>query len=312
MTEPTSYFLFTHTPLHVGAGHSVGYVDLPIQREPHTRIPIVPGSSLKGVLRNRDEFEAEDKVWLFGHENDETDQAKFRAGALLVGEARVLCFPVRSAKGTFAWLTCPLALARYVRDANPRNREDQLLPTTFNVLTETPNAQGRVTVLAGSEVTLTRTEGGYSVSEVVLEEYTYLAGPNNGLGQWETHLAALAGLKDDPVWKLLPGRLVIVPDGIFSFYVRSACEIAQHVAINDTTGTAQDRALFNQENCPSETLFHGGVAAQTINRQAAAEALTKLAGLNGKTLQIGGSETTGLGWCSFFFSQPAAQQMTQD
>ena len=50
MTEPKPYFLFTRTPLHVGAGQSVGYADLPIQREPHTRIPIVPGSSFKGVL----------------------------------------------------------------------------------------------------------------------------------------------------------------------------------------------------------------------------------------------------------------------
>src|SRR5438093_7184204 len=117
MTEPTPYFLFTHTPLHIGAGQSVGYVDLPIQREPHTRIPIVPGSALKGVLRDRDEFDAATKARLFGHEFGETDSAKFKAGELLIGEARVLCFPVRSAKGSFAWITCPLALARYVRDA---------------------------------------------------------------------------------------------------------------------------------------------------------------------------------------------------
>jgi CRISPR-associated protein Cmr4 len=109
MTPLKPYFLFTHTPLHVGSGKSVGYVDQPIQRETHTRIPIVPGSSLKGVLRDR--FKSDPDVdWLFGKESAE------HAGALLVSEARVLAFPVRSAKGCFAWITCPLVLRRAERD----------------------------------------------------------------------------------------------------------------------------------------------------------------------------------------------------
>ncbi len=307
MTEPKPYFLFTRTPLHVGAGQSVGYVDLPLQREPHTRIPIVPGSSFKGVLRDLftgdDPSSKDTRYWLFGHDTEEKEQSKFQAGALLIGEARVLCFPVRSAKDSFAWLTCPLALARYARDAKPKDSAGNLLPTTFTGLTETPT-NGTVTVLAGTEVTL---EGG----QVVLEEYTYQASCEAGLKQalsnWETHFKHLPGLSEDPVWKLLPGRLVIVPDGIFSFYVQNACEIAQHVAINDETGTAQDKALFNQENCPSETLFHGVLAAQKINGKPAEDAVNKLARLDAKALQIGGSETTGLGWCSFLFqdgSQP--------
>lgn len=304
MIEPKPYFLFTRTPLHVGAGQSVGYVDLPIQREPHTRIPIVPGSSMKGVLRDRDEFDEAAKNWLFGKPSGETDGGS--AGALLIGEARVLCFPVRSAKGSFAWLTCPLAIARYSRDGEPKDANGQPLPTQFNGLSETPQ-NNRVTVLAGTEVTLTRTENNQPISEVVLEEYTYAARRDALLSAWENHLKDLPGLLADPVWQLLPGRLVVVPDGIFSFYVRSACEIAQHVAINDATGTAQDKALFNQENVPSETLFHGTIAAQKMNGQAADPALEKLAALSGKPLQIGGSETTGLGWCSFLFAHNGNQ-----
>jgi len=319
MTEPKPYFLFTRTPLHVGAGQSVGYVDLPIQREPHTRIPIIPGSSLKGVLADLwnevvKEKAAEgserevirrsaDGEWLFGKATG--DSVGGAAGALLIGEARVFCFPVRSAKGSFAWITCPLALARYARDAKPLTSQGQPLPATFTGLTETPNAQGRVTVLAGPEVTLTRTENDLQVPEVVLEEYAYRAQSNDALNLWESHLKDLPGLAGDPVWKLLPGRLVIVPDGIFSFYVQSACEIAQHVAINDDTGTAQDKALFNQENCPAETLFYGVMSAQKINGKPADGengALSKLAALNGKPLQIGGGETTGLGWCSFILN----------
>jgi len=43
-------YLFTRTPLHVGAGSSVGAIDQPIVRERHTGFPIIPGSAIKGVL----------------------------------------------------------------------------------------------------------------------------------------------------------------------------------------------------------------------------------------------------------------------
>jgi CRISPR-associated protein Cmr4 len=45
-------YLFTRTPLHVGAGSAVGAIDQPIQRERHTGFPLIPGSSIKGVLRD--------------------------------------------------------------------------------------------------------------------------------------------------------------------------------------------------------------------------------------------------------------------
>src|SRR5439155_954829 len=37
-------------------------------------------------------------------------------GALSVADARLLLFPMRSLKGTFAWLSCPFALKRLKRD----------------------------------------------------------------------------------------------------------------------------------------------------------------------------------------------------
>ncbi len=269
MNEPKPYFLFTHTPLHVGAGQSVGYVDLPIQREPHTKIPIVPGSSLKGVLRDHPDF-AGTKDFLFGVGAGETSGGS--AGALLIGEARVLCFPVRSAKGSFAWITCPLVLKRAQRDIGLAN-------TGITVANEKD-------VVAGDKVTLN--------GQVVLEDYTFTAKTDAKLAELEKELA---GLVSDPVWKELPGRLVVVADGVFTHFAQSGCEIAQHVAIDDDTGTARDKALFNEETVPSETLFYGVIAEQKINGKNGA--LVELAKLNGKPIQVGGGETTGLGWCTF-------------
>ena len=46
------YWLEAITPLHVGTGRGVGLIDLPIIREKVTGWPLVPGSSVKGVIRD--------------------------------------------------------------------------------------------------------------------------------------------------------------------------------------------------------------------------------------------------------------------
>ena len=47
-------YILTQTPLHIGAGNEVGIVDAPIQRESHTKFPIIPGSSIKGLYTTTD------------------------------------------------------------------------------------------------------------------------------------------------------------------------------------------------------------------------------------------------------------------
>src|SRR5438309_535349 len=70
MTEPAKakttqqqgglLFLHAQTGLHPGSGTALGTVDLPIQRERHTQWPVIPGSTLKGILRDacRDQAKA--------------------------------------------------------------------------------------------------------------------------------------------------------------------------------------------------------------------------------------------------------------
>lgn len=260
-------YLFTRTPLHVGAGSSVGAIDMPIQRERHTQIPIIPGSSLKGVLRDLWPKGDKEQVELFGPESGADDHF---AGQLLVGEARVVCFPVRSAKGAFAWLTSPLALARYARDAGlsmPEVRDpgdDKCLPSDGVLL------DGK---------------------SVVLEEYAFgLNGPA---------APAVGLLKDalpgDPLWATLGDRLVVVSDGIFSHFCATACEVQQRVRIDDDKGTVAQGGLFNQENVPSETLFYA-----VMGEREATEALKKLEAKLERVpvVQIGGDATIGLGLCT--------------
>ncbi|MCL1919751.1 MAG: type III-B CRISPR module RAMP protein Cmr4 [Kiritimatiellaeota bacterium] len=254
----------TRTPLHVGAGTSIGVVDQLVVRERHTRFPVIPGSGIKGVLRD-----------LFGGSGPESDAAfgnNDQAGSLFIGEGKLLAFPVRSAKGGFAWLTCPLALSRAARDCG----------FTYAVA-DIKLADDQAWVTEESELMLG--------IKVIFEEYPLLVSGK----QLGPVLAAFQGLSDDETWKMLPKKLAVVSDEFFQHFAENACEIAQHIRIDDTTGIVADGALFNQENVPSEALFYAVINAKSDVSLGALAA--KLDGA-GNILQMGANASTGLGWCS--------------
>ena len=131
--------LLAQTSIHAGTGQQTGVIDLPIQREGHNGWPCVFGSAVKGALRAR----AEDQKVALLKKNDvsgtPTDvfykkaQASdeiavvygpapggadiTHAGAIIVTDARLLLFPVRSLTSQFKWVTCPAAINRYRDDS---------------------------------------------------------------------------------------------------------------------------------------------------------------------------------------------------
>ena len=103
----TMLYLHALSPIHAGVGQAAAVIDLPIAREKTTGWPVLPASSFKGVLR-------QGKV-------DEAANSRFgsmeAAGEWTFADMHLLFFPARSLYGTFAYVTCPLALLRYERDA---------------------------------------------------------------------------------------------------------------------------------------------------------------------------------------------------
>jgi len=312
-------YIFTRTPLHVGAGSSVGAIDQPVQRERHTGFPIIPASSLKGSFADawtQDYFpgenggrlrvktmkngkdtvleEAKESAWLFGSD----DASLSFAGSLLFCEARLLAFPIRSARGGFAWVTCPLILARAARDG----------VLGKNLIPEFPKAtDGQPD--RGDEFAFFTGNGPLALGDkVVLEEYTFTRIGNDEAAKVGTAMAGL--LAGDPVWNEVSSRLVILDDGMMSFFVQNACEVAQHVRIDDETGVAASGALFNQENVPSETLFYALVNG-THARHRHFDGKTEDDALNSfeaklksaKVCQFGGDASTGLGFCTVEFGK---------
>lgn len=264
--------LLARTPVHVGAGNSVGTVDAPVQRERHTGIPIIPGSSLKGVLSDlwEEKFQrTEDGKTLFGVNDDDKNA---EAGRLLIGEGRLLAFPVRSAKGMFAWIVSPLTLQRFMRDAS--------------LSYEIPSLETEEEVYASKDLRLK--------NQVILEEYPFTVKGDVP----ESIVTALKELASgDSVWKELPSHLVIVSNEIFQHFCENACEVVTRIGIDNETGTVKKSgALFNMEQVPSETLFYSLVMAKTRDDlEKLKEKLTKE-----QFLQIGGHSTIGLGFCSVY------------
>lgn len=273
MSNKRILYLFTRTPLHVGAGSSVGAIDQPIVRERHTGFPMIPGSSIKGVLRDHLQAAGNNEKHnideLFGKGDD---GQSFAAGKLSFSEARLLLFPVRSAKGAFALATSPLALQRFARDAGLSH--------------PVPPSPKDMSCLAGNKIVIP------GKNAAVLEEYRFRSEGDFPL-QWEATLTTLLG---DAVLSGAAGRFVLLSDGDLSHFAVNACQINQHVRINDETGTADDTGLFNEEAVPSETLLYSSV---TMTRSVAEGAQALFDGLQKEQLmQFGGKGTTGLGFCT--------------
>ena len=98
--------IFTRTPLHVGCGSSVGAVDQPVTRERHTGYPVIPGSTIKGVLADlwtvkseKGEYVREKEgIRLLG--NDPADKkVAAQAGTLLIGEGKFSLSPCAARRG---------------------------------------------------------------------------------------------------------------------------------------------------------------------------------------------------------------------
>lgn len=288
--EAALLFIHAQTALHPGSGTALGTVDLPVQRERHTLWPTIPGSTLKGVLRDacrRACASSDDLLATFGPETADADK---HAGALSLADARILAFPVRSIKSVFAWVTCQAVLERLHRDLKLSGRANgsfkPLGPQNDKVLCD-PKSPLLV-------------DG----NKLVLEEFEFeQAGDGNDIANW---IAEHAFAKNDTSTRnRLKSHLVVLDDDAFTHFVRHATEVTARIALDYERKTAKGKALFYEEFLPAETLFYSLVLASPSRREEhpkpAKDILTYLSNNLPPVLQIGGDETIGKGLCSVRF-----------
>ncbi|MFP2964295.1 type III-B CRISPR module RAMP protein Cmr4, partial [Myxococcus sp. 1LA] len=214
------------------------------------------------------------------------------AGALVVGDARLLALPVRSFVGTFALVTSPLLLALARRDLGG---EASAWPKVE------PLAQRRARV-ASVKASAVVSGAGTAEPRVYLEDLDLPVSPEDdaALDTWAQGLAGM--LPEETERALLTKRLVLVDDETMSFLWETATQVDTRVSICPVTGTAAKGQLWTEESLPAETLLVGVMGAtgsfNPAPRKLSADAVLDAAlGGEGTVLQLGGKATVGRGRC---------------
>lgn len=302
-------FLYCETPVHAGTGTSLSIVDLPIQRERITGLPMIQASSLKGVLRAetlnilkyRQDSQAEAKVEvLFG---PETRRAHEHAGCVSPHDARLLLFPIRSLVGVFAWATCPLVLERFKRE---------MVAAGFSVNWNVPDLPPN-----GQQALVATTDTIVADGKVVLEEFAFEAKPDAGatrmIAEWIKDSAFPNGDEYQQFRDWLPKRFVILPDDAFRDFTQMATEVIARIRLDQEKKTVAE-GPWNEEHLPSETLLYAPIFvskplapnANQVGLTDSDSVLQELSGLQFDRLQIGGDETVGRGIVKVRLSIPTS------
>lgn len=281
------FHLHALSALHVGTGQGVGVVDLPIARAKATNLPLVPGSALKGVLRDEAaqqwKLDGQQIKSLFGPDNTVEDS---HAGALALGDAHLLLLPIRSFAGTVAYATCPFILRRYARDHNTD------IPVVGLVKSET------AAVTNNSMLYVDKAE-----TKLALEDLDLSANTVESVDQWADYIAAQLypdSVSQAEAWReQVTQRFVILPDDIFSFLADTATEVRMRIRLDRQTRMVQNGALWSEENLPAEAVLWGvmGIGAARDKSGASEEEMAKLVRNQELALQIGGKHTVGRGLC---------------
>jgi CRISPR-associated protein Cmr4 len=273
---PRPYILHALSPLHAGIGQAAELIDLPIARLKGTGIPFLPGSSIKGVLRdartgggNDDEIQA-----VFGPDKDNADK---HAGALVCTDARLLALPVRSFRGTFAYVTSPLLLTLAARD----------LPKSLSVPAVASNR-----IMAPADLVCN--------NMVYLEDLDLAVQPPDAACKgWLDRLAPVFGATETEQ-TIFRRRFAVVDDEIMTFLWETATQLDQRVRIDPATRTVATSQLWLEESLPPETLLIGALLAETSRHQAKPMTPNQVldAALKaGEIFQFGGKSTVGRGRC---------------
>ncbi|MFW0885032.1 type III-B CRISPR module RAMP protein Cmr4 [Candidatus Acidulodesulfobacterium sp. H_13] len=304
------FFMIVETPLHAGSGTELGIVDMPIQRERHTGFPKIEGSGLKGSIREvfeestgeisvgsakvNNENRKESISLAFGPENGDA-----HAGALGFTDARLLLFPVKSMKGVFAWITCPMVLKKFKEDLKLCNicfKQD--INDIFDIIALLSNSlkiadgKGKCLVSDREEVEIN--------GNIILEEYAFEI-LNNDIKKLAEFLSNHADINE------IKNKLVVLSDDDFRDFVNLSTEVITRTKINNETGTVQPGALFTEEYLPTETVMYSlalttpifnkekGIFKETDNQKEEVKVMKFFECNIPEVMQIGGNATIGKG-----------------
>jgi CRISPR-associated protein Cmr4 len=270
-------YLYSLAPIHCGGEGDLGNIS-EIAREVHTNFPYIPGSSLRGSLRNEvEEYQGEEvSNRLFGKE---LTDGKMGVHQVWFGDARLLWVPMRtmSVKGTdvFTWVSCPTLL----RDCALINRR------SFDGFSDLNCAVG------------SREDTCYIVADARIEVKTMTPEQIQSIAindNWSSSL----GSDTKSNWE---ANRIILPDNDFQTLMEHALWTQVRNRIDEESGSA---GIFWTDVCiPRDTIFYypwGYSVAKNepiipSDHDVMKEILTGL-------IQVGGQANVGRGWVQSWIS----------
>lgn len=258
--EPEKKFAYALDPIHIGAGgYQLGRVDNGIVRDPATKVPKIPGTSLAGVIRAFAEIVNENNKYniggIFG-----TDK---KAGILRFYDGQIVFFPVNSIYGT-VWVTTKELLEYWCKNGTG---EETKIPDELNDEIYILQGLGNIKTL------------------------------NLGWLLLKVEKADGNGVKVKIPSKLLGKNIVVVPEKLFSHIVNDNLEVRTSVSIDPKTGAAKEGALFTYEAIPRGAVI-GFEIGRDVRRNSEDENISGLLNKTYpylKVLGIGGMGTRGFG-----------------
>lgn len=295
-------FIHALSPLHSGTGQGIGVIDLPIAREKATNIPYLPGSSLKGSIRDchtnqlfdkyfkelQDEKEAKKKAEqvaarIFG----EAASEQAHSGSAVFSDQRLLLLPARSLRGVFAWATSPYTLQRFKRDVEGAGLD-------VSALLDVAEVKDDECLIASQGSSLADQAG-----SVYLEDFDLQGRKDEKVDDWAKFIGQQIFEDKDKEWRdALKARFCVLSDNVFNFLLEHGTEITARVRLKEDTKTVASGALWYEEALPAETILSGLLVA-VKGKAAPEEVFTTVNDIlaRNKAIQLGGKATVGRGLC---------------
>jgi len=259
------YLLMTLDPVPIGTGgYRLGRVDNSIVREPGTRVPKIPGTSLHGAARSyaaqlygtpeaagqsHDEIERPDYnpvTYTFGYikrirDSGGAEETRAYSGVVNIFDAHIVLFPVHSMVG-------PLWVSTLERLGNAG------FTVTNNVHKQRKETQNQPDTAADSQDHLEEPANGKAF-------LTWERRDPLNLGWLMVETAGKVTVEPpscwngDSRWKAIETRIVIVNESLFGHIVNSNLEVRTSVSIDPKRGAAKEKALFTYEAIPRATFL---------------------------------------------------------
>lgn len=273
MKNKKMLFYKIETPLHMGSGIDLSVVDMPIAREKHTGFPKLESSGIKGAFRsffNNKGYEWKDKVnILFGPEDDGSKYSS----SLVLYEGKILLFPVKTLRGVFGWITCPMVLNRFKADMaifkddiEENTKEDTRNRCNMSDIKDSSVSSENTILSDQSDIIYPY---GTFKENVIIEDFTFKINspePNQEMKEL-VHISDILSknIESQLIERKIKKDIFVVSDDAFNYFVNMSTEISTRVRLENGIVNA---GPFTEEYVPAEAVFYGFTEMNNIPKNA--------------------------------------------